>query len=76
MLDSIFTDRNTTDEFIVRTVFLYFIELMGISDNDSLEYMISFISKNTEEKKLLSLFEDKPEIAFDKLIFFSSDKKA
>ena len=53
---------------MIKTVFLYYFELMGIAEKDSLEYMCQFIAKNTDEKKLHTLFEDDVfEISFDKL---------
>lgn len=76
MIDEIFANKNSNEEFIVRTVFLYFFELMGIQDKDSLEYLCSFLAKNSESKKILSIFEDDIGISFDKLVFFSQEKKA
>jgi hypothetical protein len=77
LIDQIFTNPNTSEEFVTKTLFLYYFELMGIAEKDSLEYMCSFIAKNSDEKKLHSLFEDDVfEISFDKLVFFSHDKKS
>jgi len=39
-------------------MFLYFLELMGLAEKDSLEFLCNFISKNKDDKKLLSLFND------------------
>jgi hypothetical protein len=59
-------------------MFLYFLELMGLAEQESLEYFCNFIAKNDDSKKLLSLFseDEKLEISFDKLVFFSQEKKA
>lgn len=71
LIDKIFTNTSTTEDIIVKTLFLYFFELMGIQEKESLEYMCKFIARNTEEKKLHSLFDDDAfEISFEKLVFF------
>jgi hypothetical protein len=59
-------------------MFLYFLELMGLAGEDSLDYLCNFIAKNDESKKLLTLFseDEKLDISFDKLVFFSQEKKA
>ena len=59
-----------------KTVFLYFIELMGIEEQDTLNYLCTFIAKNHDEKKITKTFDDSMTIQFDKLVFFSQDKKS
>lgn len=76
IIDEIFTHANSSKEFILKTLFLYFFELMGIADKELLEYCCSHTAKNSNEKNLNKLFEDKVDISFDKLIFFSQEKKA
>lgn len=71
MIDEIFAHPETSKEFVLKTLFLYFFELMGIADKDLLEYCVSHTAKNSNEKNLIKLFEDKVDISFDKLIFFS-----
>lgn len=78
VIDKIFKHEQTNEVFIVKTMFLYFLELMGLAEQESLEYFCNFIAKNDDSKKLLSLFskDEKFEISFDKLVFFSQEKKA
>lgn len=38
--------------------------------------MCTYIAKNGEEKKLNKLFDENFEVSFDKLVFFSQEKKA
>lgn len=59
-------------------MFLYFMELMGIGDVADLSLKCQMIAKNDDEKKLKSLFADLDEtqISFEKLVFFSLDKRA
>lgn len=60
----------------MKTMFLYFLELMGLSEPATLQYNVQLIARNDSEKKLLELFEEKPEVSFEKMIFFSQDKKS
>ena len=78
VIDSIFKHKQTDEIFIVKTMFLYFLELMGLAEQDSLDYFCNFIANNDDTKKLLSLFgqEEKLDISWDKLVFFSQEKKA
>lgn len=59
-------------------MFLYFLELMGLAEIATLQYDVHFIANNSDEKKLLGLFnqEEKFEISFEKMIFFSQEKRA
>jgi hypothetical protein len=57
-------------------MFLYFLELMGLAEPATLQYSVQFIARNDSEKKLLELFDEKPDVNFDKMIFFSQDKKS
>eukprot|EP00347_Sterkiella_histriomuscorum_P011916 403370605 len=78
VIDQIFQHNDNTEEFLVKTMFLYFMELIGISDITTLQYNATFIAKNDQEKKLLGLFkegEEKFDVSFEKLIFFSSEKR-
>eukprot|EP00347_Sterkiella_histriomuscorum_P012679 403367644 len=78
VIDQIFQHNDNTEEFVVKTMFLYFMELIGISDVTTLQYNATFIAKNDQEKKLLGLFkegEEKFDVSFEKLIFFSSEKR-
>lgn len=76
VIDEIFSHRDSSEEFVVKTMFLYFLELMGLADPTTLQYNVQFIAKNNEEKKLLQLFEAKPEVSFDKMVFFGQDRKS
>ncbi|CDW82490.1 UNKNOWN [Stylonychia lemnae] len=78
IIDQIFAHHDKSEEFIVKTLFLYFLELIGFSELETLSYNANFISKNRDESKLLSIFssDDKFEISFQKLVFFSQEKKA
>lgn len=73
-LDDIFSDKNSSEDFVLKNIFLYFFELMGIAEKDALEYLCSYIAKNHDEKKLLTVFDDDIKISFEKTVFFSSDK--
>jgi hypothetical protein len=75
-LDDIFNDKSSNEEFVIKNIFLYFFELMGIAEKDALEYLCSYITKNHDEKKLLKIFDDDIKISFEKLVFFNSDKKS
>lgn len=59
-------------------MFLYFLELMGIGDVADLSLKCQIIAKNDDEKKLKAVLADLDEsqISFDKLVFFSLDKRA
>lgn len=79
MVDEIFSNKNSTADFVVRTSLLYFFELMGFKNKDELEYNCKYISKNDDLKKINSLFKDEElesNISFEKLVFFSHEKKA
>ena len=75
-MDDIFVDKHSNEEFIVKNIFLYFFELMGVAEKDALEYLCSYIAKNHDENKLLSIFNDDIKISFEKTVFFNSDKKS
>ena len=51
---------------------------MGLAEKESLDYFCNFIAKNDDTKKLLALFgqDEKLDISWDKLVFFSQEKKA
>ena len=70
IIDEIFTNKDNTEEFVVKTMFLYFLELMGLAEPATLQYSVQLIARNDNEKKLLELFEEKPEVSFEKMIFF------
>ena len=57
-------------------MFMYFLELMGLCDQGDLSWYCQTIAKNSEEKKLKNLFSEDFNISFEKLVFFSQDKKA
>ena len=58
-------------------MFLYFLELMGLSDHGDLSWYCQMIAKNgSDEKKLRGLFAEDFAVQFDKLVFFSPEKKA
>lgn len=70
VIDEIFSHRDTSEEFVVKTMFLYFLELMGVSDHATLQYNVQYIARNDDEKRLLQLFDDTPDVSFEKMIFF------
>lgn len=76
MIDEIFKHEDNSVEFIVKTMFLYFLELMGLAEKSDLEYYCHFIAKNEDETKLNQLFTSSFDVSFDKTVFFSTDKKA
>lgn len=78
MIDEIFKHKDNSEEFLIKTMFLYFLELMGLAEKEGLEFMCNFIAKNKDESKLLKLFndEEKLDVSFEKLVFFSHEKKA
>ena len=53
VIDEIFSHRDNSEEFMVKTMFLYFLELMGLADPATLQYNVQYIARNAEEKKLL-----------------------
>ena len=58
-------------------MFLYFLELMGLGDHGDLTWYCQVIAKNGgDEKKLRTLFTDDLQVSFEKLVFFSQEKKA
>ena len=58
-------------------MFLYFFELMGLGDHGDLSWYCQVIAKNgNDEKKLRGLFGEEVGVSFEKLVFFSADKKA
>jgi hypothetical protein len=58
-------------------MFLYFLELLGLVDSGDLSWYCQSIAKsNSDEKKLKSLFSEDFNVSFEKLVFFSQDKKA
>ena len=71
-----FNNKKTSDDFILKSLFLYFFEFMGISDKDTLKSYCSHVIKRMTEKDLLKPFNDKLEISLDKLPFFNQDKLA
>eukprot|EP00350_Pseudokeronopsis_sp_OXSARD2_P007241 CAMPEP_0170550434 /NCGR_PEP_ID=MMETSP0211-20121228/8503_1 /TAXON_ID=311385 /ORGANISM="Pseudokeronopsis sp., Strain OXSARD2" /LENGTH=74 /DNA_ID=CAMNT_0010856989 /DNA_START=281 /DNA_END=505 /DNA_ORIENTATION=- len=70
LLDEIFKGKKASDEFVVKTALLYFFELMGMTRQDDLMYMVSFIAKNSDQKKIHHMFEEKMDISFEKMVFF------
>lgn len=57
-------------------MFMYFLELMGLGDQGDLSWYCQTIAKINDEKKLKNLFQEDFNISFEKLVFFSQDKKA
>ena len=49
---------------------------MGLAEKSELEFYCQYIAKNEDEKKLNKLFDEKFEVSFDKLVFFSQEKKS
>lgn len=49
---------------------------MGVSDHADLSWFCQMVAKTTDEKKLKAVFADDFRVQFDKMVFFSSDKKA
>lgn len=74
MIDELFSNEDSTEVDILKSLFFYFFELMGVSDRQNLDFLVTFISKNDDEKKILKLFEDDIEVSFDKLVFFNQSK--
>lgn len=62
-------------EDILKMLFLFCMESMGISDKTILEYNCTFIAKNSDEKKLNKLFEESLDLDESKMIFFSAEKQ-
>lgn len=56
VIDDIFKHKDASVEFMVKTMFLYFLELMGLAEKSDLEYYCHFIAKNEDETKLNQLF--------------------
>jgi hypothetical protein len=75
-VDALVQGEGSTPEFVVKTLFLYFLELMGVSDHADLSWFCQMVAKTTDEKKLKAVFADDFRVQFDKMVFFSSDKKA
>lgn len=76
MIDELFSNEDSTEIDILKSLFFYFFELMGISDKQNLDFLVTFISKNDDEKKILKLFEDDIEVSFDKLVFFNQSRQS
>jgi hypothetical protein len=58
-------------------MFLYYLELMGLVDQGDLSWYCQTIAKSgNDEKKLKALFSEDFNVSFEKLVFFSQDKKA
>jgi len=76
-MDSLIQGEASTPEFVVKTMFLYFLELMGLGDSGDLAWYCQVIAKSSaDDKKLKALFTEELAVSFDKLVFFSQDKKA
>jgi hypothetical protein len=76
-IDALIQGGASTPEFVVKTMFLYFLELMGLGDHGDLAWYCQAIAKNGgDEKKLKALFGEDFAVSFEKLVFFSQDKKA
>jgi hypothetical protein len=71
MIDDMFSNRKSSEEFIMRSLFLYFFEFMGVSDRETLQTYCNQAIKSQNERFLLKIFDDKFEISFEKLAFFS-----
>lgn len=76
-MDTLIQADGTTPEFVVKTMFLYFFELMGLVDTVDLSWYCQAIAKSGgDEKKIRSLFDEDFAVSFEKLVFFSQEKKA
>jgi hypothetical protein len=51
-IDTLVQGKNSTPEFVIKTMFLYFLELMGFGDQADLSLKCQYIAKNADEKKL------------------------
>jgi hypothetical protein len=45
-----FNNKDFSDEFIMKSIFLYFFELLGISDKETLQTYSSHVFKDQNEK--------------------------
>jgi len=49
---------------------------MGVGDHADLSWFCQMVAKTSDEKKLKAVFADDLRVQFDKMVFFSAEKKA